>query len=264
MAKNSTEAYGAEGKSNVLFFKPENLHLVLDEASPLFDPRVNMPLNEALVLNIMHHGVVQPIVINKNTETGAVEVVAGRQRVRAAREANLRLTAQGLDPVQVPAIPRRAEGADLAGVMISENEIREGDTPLGRAQKMRRLIEFGKTEDQLGVIFGCSSQTVRNTLALLDCVVVVRNAVEAGKINVSHALKLAKMDPPAQRETLASLVSAGDGLSGHRKARQQAAVVSPGPKMRTPKEIRERLEASTGRFAEALRWVLGHQDEPAA
>lgn len=30
MAKNSIDAYGASGKSNVLFFEPENLHLVTD------------------------------------------------------------------------------------------------------------------------------------------------------------------------------------------------------------------------------------------
>lgn len=28
MAKNSIDAYGASGKSNVLFFEPESLHLV--------------------------------------------------------------------------------------------------------------------------------------------------------------------------------------------------------------------------------------------
>ena len=35
MAKNSIDAYGALGKSNVLFFDPETLVLVTDEASPL-------------------------------------------------------------------------------------------------------------------------------------------------------------------------------------------------------------------------------------
>ena len=260
MAKNSIDAYGASGKSNLLFFDPEVLVLVSDESSPLFDPRVNMPLSESLVLNIMHHGVIQPITINKNTETGAVEVVAGRQRVRASVEANKRLKAQGLEPITVPAVVRRADGVDLAGVMVSENEVREGDTPIGRANKMRRLMNLGRTEDQLAVIFGCSSQTVRNTLALLDCAAPVRNAIEAGKINVTHALKLSKMDPPMQREKVAELVKASDGLKGHAKARQQAAVVNGAekPRMRTHGEIRARLEQSKGEFAAALNWVLGN------
>lgn len=57
MAKNSIDAYGASGKSNVLFFEPENLHLVTDTTHPLYDERVHLPLNEAVILNIMELGV---------------------------------------------------------------------------------------------------------------------------------------------------------------------------------------------------------------
>jgi len=56
MAKNSIEAYGAEGKSNVLFFDPEKLTLVTDETSALYDPRVHLPVSEPMVLNIMALG----------------------------------------------------------------------------------------------------------------------------------------------------------------------------------------------------------------
>lgn len=37
MAKNSIDAYGASGKTNVLMFEPEKLHLVTDKAHPLYD-----------------------------------------------------------------------------------------------------------------------------------------------------------------------------------------------------------------------------------
>lgn len=56
MAKNSTEAYGASGKTNVLNFEPERLHLVTDRAHPLYDERIHLPLDEAMVLNIMDQG----------------------------------------------------------------------------------------------------------------------------------------------------------------------------------------------------------------
>lgn len=46
MAKNSIDAYGASGKSNVLFFEPENLHLVTDTTHPLYDERVHLPIEE--------------------------------------------------------------------------------------------------------------------------------------------------------------------------------------------------------------------------
>lgn len=37
----------------------------------------------------------EPVVVNKNSDTGLVEVVAGRQRVKCAREANKRIRAEG-------------------------------------------------------------------------------------------------------------------------------------------------------------------------
>lgn len=48
MAKKSKDAYGAEGQSNLLNFDPARLTLVTDENSPLYDSRVNLPVDEAL------------------------------------------------------------------------------------------------------------------------------------------------------------------------------------------------------------------------
>jgi ParB family chromosome partitioning protein len=262
MSKNSIDVYGASGKTNLLMFDPHVLLLVEDRASPLFDKRVHLPVSEPLVLNIMHHGVLQPIVVSKNTETGAVEVVAGRQRVKAAREANTRLRAQGCEPIMVPGVTRKGASEDLAGVMVSENELRADDTPLGRAEKMAHLLNLGRTEDNLAIIFGCSPQTVRNTLALLDCCAPVRVAIEAGKINAGHALKLAKLDAPAQREKLGELLAAGEGLNGHAKARKQRATLTlrgaPG-QMRRRKDIEVARDTASGERRAALDWVLGNE-----
>lgn len=260
MAKNSTEAYGAEGKTNVLMFDPEKLSLVVDATSPLYDPRVHLPPDEAMVLNIMHQGVFQPIIVAKNPETGAAEVVAGRQRVKAAREANVRLRAKGCEPILVPGVIRRGGGADLAGVMVGENELRRDDTPLGRAEKMRRLSDLGRTEDMLAVLFGCNAQTVRNTLALLDCCAAVKSAVEAKKINVGHALKLSKLEVSEQREKLGELLEAGAGLNGHAKARKQAATLTKrggAGQMRRRAEIEAERDSASGDRRAALDWVLG-------
>ncbi|EOV8176850.1 hypothetical protein ACOIQQ_001253 [Raoultella planticola] len=40
MAKDSKVVYGASGKTNVLTFEPENLHLVTDKTHPLYDERI--------------------------------------------------------------------------------------------------------------------------------------------------------------------------------------------------------------------------------
>lgn len=95
MAKNSKEAYGASGKTNVLMFEPENLHLVTDKTHPLYDERIHLPLHEPTVLSIMKLGVLEPIIIWKDPETGRSCVVEGRQRVKNTLEANKRLREEG-------------------------------------------------------------------------------------------------------------------------------------------------------------------------
>lgn len=259
MAKNSVDAYGASGKTNLLMFDPDALHLVTDDAHPLYDKRVHLPLVESRVRSIMTHGVRVPISIVKDPETGLVCVVAGRQRVKSAREANKRLRDRGEEPVMVPAWAQRDTVESLSDVMIIENEQREADTPIGRAEKMSRLLGRGRTEDQLANIFGCSLPTVRATLAMLSCTADVRNAIEAGKITVSHASALAKLEPKAQREKVAELVAAGDSLKGHAKARKQREIIDgpAAPKLRTRKELAAERDKASGEIRAVLSWVLG-------
>lgn len=258
--KNSKDVYGALGKSNVLFFDPESLKLVTDPAHALYDERVNLPIKEPMVLNVMALGVISPITITKDPETGDVLVVAGRQRVKHAREANKRLAARGEEPIQVPAVVRRTDADGLAGVMISENEQREDDIPIGRAQKMSRLLARGRSEEYLAILFGVSTQTVRQTLALLDSTSEVRHAVEAGQITVTAAHKLGKLQPDAQRSKVAEIIKAGEGAKGHAKAKAQREVLEPPkPKLRSRKEIEAARTAATGAAKDALAWVLGEE-----
>lgn len=265
MAKNSMDAYGALGKSNVLFFDPDALTLVTDEKHALYDERVHLPLKEAMVLNIMALGVVQPIVITKDPETGTVLVAAGRQRVKHAREANRRLKERGEEPIQVPAVVRRADGDGLAGVMVAENELREQDTPIGRAQKMRRLAERGRGEDAIALLFGCTAQTVKQTLALLDAPAEVRKAVDSGAITVTAAHKLAKLPADQQRAKVAELRRAADGKTGHAKAQaQREALGEKAARMRSRKAIAAARDAATiHEVRAALSWVLGERAEAA-
>ncbi|EPK0926165.1 hypothetical protein L9208_005111, partial [Klebsiella aerogenes] len=107
MAKNSIDAYGASGKTNVLNFEPENLYLVTDKSHPLYDERIHLPINEPMVLNIMDQGVLEPIIVWKDPETGRSCVVDGRQRVRHTIEANKRLAKEGKPLLMVPAVTKR-------------------------------------------------------------------------------------------------------------------------------------------------------------
>ncbi|HBY5947663.1 ParB/RepB/Spo0J family partition protein [Klebsiella pneumoniae] len=260
MAKDSKLVYGANGKTNVLMFEPEKLHLVTDKTHLLYDERISLPIDEGMVLNIAELGVLEPIIVWKDPETGFTCVVAGRQRVKHTLEANKLRLKEGKEPLLVPGVVKRGTANQMAKYMVSENEIRRPDTPLGRAKKMSDALDRGLGEDDIAVLFGCSVQTVRTTLSLLDATQAVREAVEAGTVTVTQARQLGTLPPEEQREKVKEIESATAGTTGHEKARRQRAVLGETkPRLKSRKEITKALESAEGEYASALRWVLGEE-----
>jgi len=248
-----------ENRTNAYVFNPEDLVLVTDPKHPLYDQRINLPLDESLVLNIMFQGVIEPIVIHKENDKPVV--VAGRQRVRCALEANKRLKAQGKEPIRVPAVIRRGTESDLFGVSISENEARQDDTPLGRANKCSRYLAMGRSEDEAAVTFGVTKHCVQAWMRLLECCPQVRKAVEEGKLAASAASKLA--DLPAE-EQIKALDTATEESKKNGKNKPTARTVAKvtgktAGKMKSRKEVLKRLEEKNlpRDYRAALQWVLG-------
>lgn len=187
MAKDSKLVYGASGKTNVLAFEPENC-TVTDKTHPLYDERIHLPISEAMVLNIKELGVLEPIIVWKDPETGLTCVVVGRQRVKHTPEANKFLN-EGKAPLLVP------------GSLSADQQIRWLNTWSAKTKfadlirrlaglKMSDALDRGLDEDDIAVLFGCSVQTVRATLSLLDATQAVREAVEAGTVTVTQARQL--------------------------------------------------------------------------
>ena len=187
-------------------FDPEELHLIEDPSHPLYDPRVAAPLDEALVRSIMHKGVCVPVIISKGEGDRPV-VVDGRQRVRAAREANKRLVAQGSIPAKVQCTLRRGEEAQgLFGVMILANELRRDDSVLAKARKAGRMLQMGASEEEVALSFGKSIDTIKKWDRLLSCAPAVLKAVEADKLTAAAALELSTLPLKEQIEALTQLL----------------------------------------------------------
>src|SRR5271166_4009251 len=225
MPKASRDSLNAKGKRDVYMFDPDDLVLVTSENSALYDERVDLPVNEGLVLNMMFapdgvpQGVLESCLGRRNTETGKIEIVDGRQRVKAAREANKRLKKKGLELIRVPVMLQRAQDFRLMGMLISTNEHRAADSPMGRAKKAQRYLDLGRDESEIGQLLGISPASVKNLLSLLDAPAAVRTAVESGKISISDGYKLARLEPAEAREKVAKLVEHAPRTPGKKRSK---------------------------------------------
>lgn len=254
VAKNT---HGAVGRGDTLLFEPETLKVITDTKHPLYDARVERPVDEAMVLSIMSLGIIEPLVI---TRTGGddVYVLDGRQRRLNAIEANKRLRKQGAEPVVCPCVWRRGEDAKLYEVLVAANEVRSGDSLLERAKKMEHLRSLGRDDAQVAVAFGCTVATVRNSLALLECSPVVRKAVESGQVTATIATQLSKLPREEQDTRLAEMVKDGSakgarGLEAAKRAKKGEAATASTVKMMNRNQLTEwkaKLKKAEGKDAD--------------
>ena len=270
MAKNSIEAYSAAGKTNLLMFDPEKLTLVTDKKHHLYDPRVEQEADEGLIASIEFRGVIEPLVVWKDPETGDVCVLDGRRRTKAAIEANKRLRKKGQPIKLVKAIVERGDPKALLAVMVLANEGRLDPTPSQRAHMAQRLLEQGYTEDVVAIILHCSPSAVKNYIALLDCPADVRKAVETGKLPATRAYQLSKLEPAEAKVALGKMLTAAEGSTGKRaraKKMRAAAPKANGHVMRPRTEVAELRKSLDSRdddegrnWLSALDWVLGKSE----
>jgi ParB family chromosome partitioning protein len=214
MGSEIIAATGAVGRTDMLFFWPEDLILVEDPKHPLWDPRVLDPVDEKIVRSMMTVGYLpEPVVVRKNGRTAEdkpiVEVVDGRHRVTAAREANRRLRAAGREPIRVQAIVRQGN-EELYGIGVAMNAPKKRDSVIARAHSMRHQLDLGDSEDRVAVCHGVTVRQMRATLALLDCSAKVQAAVERREIVPKAARALAHLPREEQDAALQKMRASGD------------------------------------------------------
>lgn len=201
-------------RSQQFHLPPEAIRLIgLDtEDGPehiLFDRRVKHLVKVELAKAIDSQGVLNPVIVRKNGDVA--EIIAGRNRVKAARLANTWRQERGDEPLLVPVIIRRCRtDADLLEILISENELRDEDDAMNRATKAQKLLDLGRTLEEVGRCFGVEAQTISRWLKLLDCDTSVQAAVESGEIKASVAIELARLTREEQADALKELRAAGN------------------------------------------------------
>ena len=208
----------AEGRTDTFRVDPDNLTLVIDPAHPLYDERVGIPVDEALITSIREHGIRENVSVRRNGSL--FEVLDGRQRVKAALELNKRIKKElgrafdpKVDRILVPVTMSKDNDNQAAKVMVTLNEIRTQDSPMVQAAKAKRLLDRGIPKQEVCNQFGKPASWLSQIMKVLDTDDTVQHAVDKGMIPVTAASKLAALPRDQQKKAMAELRDSGRGLT---------------------------------------------------
>ncbi|WP_102193611.1 ParB/RepB/Spo0J family partition protein [Microbacterium aurantiacum] len=197
-----------------------------------------------LVHSVREFGVLQPVVVRKNSE-GEYELIMGERRTRAAREAGLEA---------IPAIVRETADEDLLRDALLENLHRSELNPLEEASAYQQLLEdFGITQEQLATRIGRSRPQISNTIRLLKLPVPVQQRVAAGVLSAGHARAILSLQTPEAMQRLADKV-VNEDLSvraTEEAAKSQPTAAGKAPKP-TPGARRAYLDEVSGKLGDRL------------
>lgn len=242
---------------------PELCIIITDPEHPRYDLREKLPIKEELILNIMEFGVKTPILITRQGDQ--FEVVDGRQRVRAAIEANKRLKKAGGITLRVPAVYDKAKtDADLFSSQVITNEHRQQDGILAKLAKVNRLRKFEKSTQEIANVFGVSKVAITQWEKLNDICAEVADAIDAGQLSASAAAALSGLKVPDQKAKLASLVAGGGKITAKKAAKAAKGDTSTANQRVSTailKDYRDDPKCPDD-VRDVLAWVLGESSTP--
>ncbi len=183
---------------------PEFLTMITDKKHALYDERVNLPLDMALVKSLMAVGSKVPIIVKKDGDK--LLIVEGRQRYKAALKANELLKKDGCEPLKVKVYIESGTDVEMFGLSILTNELRQQDGVLEKAAKCKRYLDMGRTEEEAAVTFGVTRVTISNWVKINALPAAIRKAVETGKLSVTAAAKLAELEAGKQADALKKML----------------------------------------------------------
>lgn len=156
---------------------------------------------EELANSIREHGILQPVVVSRQPEAGAYQLIVGERRWRAAQHAGL---------ATIPALVRSTGSREALEIALVENLQRTNLSPLETAEAYAALIsEFGITQEQVAARVGKSRSAVANTLRLLNLADAVKEALAADMISEGHARALLRLTADLQVYALAEIEKRG-------------------------------------------------------
>lgn len=167
-------------------------------------PRKNFDsqkINE-LSQSIKDHGIIQPLVLNKQGEF--YTIIAGERRWRAAKLAGLK---------EVPAVIMDITDKQVLELSLIENIQREDLNPIEEAKAYNKLLkDFNMTHEDLSERLSKSRASITNTMRLLNLDERVQQYIIDGVISEGHGKVILSIDDKKLQYDMSQKVI-DDGLS---------------------------------------------------
>lgn len=148
-----------------------------------YQPRTEMNPERLVELSdsIRKHGVIEPILVTKKSDT-KYELIAGERRWRASQLAGMKT---------IPVVIKEATPKDMLELAVIENIQREDLNPFEEALAFEQLQKnFDMTHEQISKRIGLSRPSIANKIRLLTLPEEIKRGLLEEKISEGHARAL--------------------------------------------------------------------------
>ena len=212
---SAVQAFGTQ--DSVAGSVPIELDPALLKPNP-YQPRrtFNEESLQELAASIKEHGIIQPIIAEKDGEN--YYIIAGERRTRAALLAGL---------TRVPVIFREFENSKKLEIALIENIQRENLNPIEEAKAYQEIMQLSNlNQEETAKRVGKSRSAVANAMRLLQLPDEMQTALEKGAITAGHARAILSLINPADQTLLFTRIT--EHALSVREAEMQAAQLKSG------------------------------------
>ncbi|MBO4990108.1 MAG: ParB/RepB/Spo0J family partition protein [Clostridia bacterium] len=187
--------------------------------------------------SIREHGVIEPIVVNKEPN-GMYRIIAGERRYRASRLAGKET---------IPVVIKQYTERQIKEISLIENLQREDLNPIEAALGLKVLMdEYKLTQEELSARIGKSRSAIANTLRLLNLSEEVMALVSEGKLSAGHARALVVL--PQGKQLKIAIDAVREGYSVREIERAVKNAMNPPPAKPKKQEMSLELNDLVERF----------------
>ena len=186
------EEESIEESSSVLKISMNLIRANVDQPRKSFDPE---KISE-LAQSIKEHGVIQPIILNKEADTYVV--IAGERRFRAAKSIGL---------TEIPAVIMNIDNKEVLEISLIENIQREDLNPIEEAIAYKKLlVDFNLTQEEISNKVSKSRTAITNCMRLLNLDERVQDYLIDGVISEGHGRAILGLNDKEIQYEIAQMV----------------------------------------------------------